>query len=124
MQIGEYFLQFSSDPTTLLFIIVGTLLLLGMFIDALPLLVLVVPIFVPVIIQLGIDPVFFGIVTILTLMIGILTPPMGTALFMVSRVGDIPAHVVIKGIIPFLVPAMLHLGVESNIVPVFCNYWL
>ncbi len=69
------------------------------------------PIFVPVVTALGVDPVYFGILTILTLMIGILTPPMGTALFMVAKVGNIPTVTVIKGVIPFILPLFATLGI-------------
>lgn len=93
----------------LLVMINVTLLFLGMFVDALPLIILVVPIFVPAVISVGIDPIFFGVMVIFNLMIGILTPPMGTALFVVSRVGNIPSHVIIKGIIPFLIPLLITL---------------
>lgn len=107
--VAEYFLSVAKSPLALLFMINITLLILGMFVDALPLLILVVPIFVPVIVEAGIDPVFFGVMCIFNLMIGILTPPMGTALFVVSRVGNIPVGTIIKGILPFLVPLLVTL---------------
>ena len=109
LNIANYFVSISSSPLMLLLMINLTLLFLGMFIDALPLIILVVPIFVPVIINAGIDPIFFGIMVIFNLMIGILTPPMGTALFVVARVGNIPAHTIIKGVIPFLIPLLITL---------------
>lgn len=111
MDIGVFFSSISDDPIVALLLILTALFVLGIFIDSLPLLVLVVPIFVPVVINLGFDPVYFGILTILTLMIGILTPPMGTALFMVSKVGDIPVATVVKGVIPFILPLFVTLGI-------------
>lgn len=85
------------------------LLFLGTFIEALALLVLVVSILVPIVVNAGVDPVFFGILVILNLMIGILTPPMGMALFVVSRVGGIPVNKITKGVIPFLIPLIITL---------------
>ncbi|WP_439333255.1 TRAP transporter large permease [Vibrio aquaticus] len=111
MDVGVFFSSISDEPIISLLLILLALFVLGIFIDSLPLLVLVVPIFVPVVIALGFDPIYFGILTILTLMIGILTPPMGTALFMVSKVGDIPVATVVKGVIPFILPLFATLGI-------------
>ncbi|WP_067516425.1 TRAP transporter large permease [Endozoicomonas ascidiicola] len=102
--IAETFIALSDNPLVVLFIINLVLLFLGTFIESLALNMLVVPILVPVVVQLGVDPVHFGVMVILNLMIGILTPPMGMALFVVSRVGNIPFHVLTKGVIPFLIP--------------------
>ena len=109
IKVADYFISISNSPLMLLVMINLTLLFLGMFVDALPLIILVVPIFVPAVVSVGIDPIFFGVMVIFNLMIGILTPPMGTALFVVSRVGNIPSHVIMKGVVPFLVPLLITL---------------
>ena len=85
------------------------LLFLGMFIDALALQFLVLPMLIPVAANFGIDLVFFGVMTTLNMMIGILTPPMGMALFVVAQVGKMPVSVVTKGVLPFLIPIFLTL---------------
>ena len=107
IKIAQFFLGVSSNKLILLFMINALLLFLGTFIEALALLVLVVPILVPVVVSAGVDPIFFGILVILNLMVGILTPPMGMALFVVSRVGKIPVHTITKGVAPFLIPLVL-----------------
>lgn len=107
IKIAHFFLNFSSNKIVLLLMINALLLFLGTFIEALALLVLVVPILVPVVTSAGVDPVFFGILVILNLMVGILTPPMGMALFVVSRVGKIPVHTITKGVVPFLIPLII-----------------
>lgn len=109
IKIAQVFLSVSDNPLIMLFMINALLLFLGTFIEALALLVLLIPILVPVVVSVGIDPVFFGIIVILNLMIGILTPPMGMALFVVSRVGKIPVHTITKGVIPFLLPLLVTL---------------
>ncbi len=109
IKVASVFLSFSDNPLVMLFMINALLLFLGTFIEALALLVLLVPILVPIVVSAGIDPVFFGILVILNLMIGILTPPMGMALFVVSRVGKIPVHTITKGVIPFLIPLLITL---------------
>lgn len=104
MKIAELFLTFGKSPLMVLIMINLLLIFLGTFIEALALQVLVLPMLVPVIIQFGIDPVFFGVLSTLNLMIGILTPPMGMALFVVSRVGKIPVSTITKGVLPLLIP--------------------
>lgn len=109
LKIADFFLSISDSPVLLLFMINALLLFLGTFIESLALLILLVPILVPVILSAGIDPVHFGIIVILNLMIGILTPPMGMALFVVSKVGNIPVHVITRGVKPFLIPLFITL---------------
>ncbi|MEC5423145.1 TRAP transporter large permease [Virgibacillus sp. C22-A2] len=107
--IADFFLSVTENPIILLLLINLLLILLGTFIESLALLILLIPILVPVIMTVGVDPVHFGIIVILNLMIGILTPPMGMALFVVSRVGNIPIHVITKGVIPFWIPLFVTL---------------
>ncbi|QDI92313.1 TRAP transporter large permease [Salicibibacter halophilus] len=102
--VADFFLGATENPIVLLLLIALLLLILGTFIEALALLVLVVPVLIPVVTSVGIDPIFFGVFVILCLMIGILTPPMGMALFVVSRVGDIPVGTMYRGVLPFLLP--------------------
>lgn len=109
IKVASAFLAISDNPLMMLFMINALLLFLGTFIEALALLVLLVPILVPVVVSAGVDPVFFGIIVILNLMIGILTPPMGMALFVVSRVGRIPVHTITRGVVPFLIPLLVTL---------------
>lgn len=110
IHVANFFVSIADSRIMILVMINITLLFLGMFVDALPLQILVVPIFVPVVQSFGIDTVYFGIMVIFNLMIGILTPPMGTALFVVSKVGEMPSSTVIKGILPFMVPLLIMLA--------------
>ncbi len=109
IHVANFFVSVADSKLMILLMINITLLFLGMFVDALPLQILVVPIFVPVVQSFGIDTTYFGIMVIFNLMIGILTPPMGTALFVVSRVGNIPSATIIKGILPFMLPLLFML---------------
>lgn len=109
MRIAEFFMTFASSKLTVLIMINVLLLFLGMFIDALALQFLVLPMLIPVAANFGIDLVFFGVMTTLNMMIGILTPPMGMALFVVAQVGKMPVSVVTKGVLPFLIPIFLTL---------------
>lgn len=111
MRIAEFFMTFASSKLTVLIMINALLLFLGMFIDALALQFLVLPMLIPVAANFGIDLVFFGVMTTLNMMIGILTPPMGMALFVVAQVGKMPVSVVTKGVLPFLIPIFITLVV-------------
>lgn len=107
IKVAEAFLGLTENKILLLMLISLLLIALGTFIEALALLVLVVPVLLPVVTSVGIDPVFFGAFVILNLMIGILTPPMGMALFVVSRVGNIPMGTMYRGVLPFLIPLVV-----------------
>ncbi|EGU44079.1 hypothetical protein VII00023_00385 [Vibrio ichthyoenteri ATCC 700023] len=111
--LADFFLTISDNPLVLLLLINLLLLFLGTFIESLALLLLLVPFLVPVAVSVGIDPVHFGVMAILNLMIGILTPPMGMALYVVSRVGDIPFHVLTRGVLPLLVPLFIVLALVA-----------
>lgn len=103
-QIATFFLSIADSPLTFLIAVNLMVFVLGCFIEALVILLVVVPILVPVAMGFGIDPVHFGIITVLNLMISILTPPMGMALFVVAQVGGIPYQRLARAILPWLVP--------------------
>ncbi len=109
MQIAEIFVAMADSQFTVLIMINLLLLFLGMFIDALALQFLVLPMLIPIAVHFGIDLVFFGVLTTLNMMIGILTPPMGMALFVVARVGNMSVSTVTKGVIPFIIPIFITL---------------
>ena len=109
MRIADVFVAVADSPLMVLVMINALLLFLGMFIDALALQFLVLPMLIPIAMQFNIDLVFFGVMTTLNMMIGILTPPMGMALFVVARVGNMSVSTVTKGVLPFLIPIFLTL---------------
>ena len=65
------------------------------------------PVFLPVLVNSGIDPLAFGIIMIITLMVGLLTPPFGMVLFVLCKVGDIPLERMVKAVLPFLPPLLI-----------------
>jgi TRAP-type C4-dicarboxylate transport system permease large subunit len=80
------------------------LLILGCLIDATAVILVTVPVLLPIAVGLGIDPVYFGVVMIINLMIGLLTPPVGSVLYITSSVIGKPVDVVFRGVAPFLIP--------------------
>lgn len=106
-QIASLFLAIADDKLTFLIAVNLMIFVLGAFIESLVILLVVVPILVPVALGFGVDPVHFGIIVVLNLMISILTPPMGMALFVVAQVGDIPFQRLAKAILPWLIPPLV-----------------
>ena len=114
--IAAFFTSNVDSKLMLLLMINIVLLILGTCIDALPLQMILVPILLPAVLAYGLNPIQFGVVVIFNLMIGILTPPMGTALFVVSRVGNMQFKTLVKGVLPFLIPLIITL-ILLNVFP-------
>lgn len=93
--------------TTTLLLIVIALLFLGMVLDPITNLILVVPVIAPSFVQLGIDPLHAGVVIVLTLMLGLLTPPFGAVLFVLEKVTDVSIEHISRSIVPFYVPLLV-----------------
>jgi tripartite ATP-independent transporter DctM subunit len=91
----------SSEPVVIMLMILLVLLVLGAFMDMAPLIIITTPIFLPVAMQVGIDPVHFGIIMLLNLGIGLVTPPVGSVLFVGCAVGVAKPEQVIRTIWPF-----------------------
>jgi tripartite ATP-independent transporter DctM subunit len=106
-QIAQMFLAIADSPLTFLIAVNLMIFVLGCFIEALVILLVIVPILVPIAAGFGIDAVHFGIIVVLNLMISIMTPPMGMALFVVSQVGNIPYQRLAWAILPWLIPPIL-----------------
>lgn len=104
-------LSISTDPMMLLLIVNLMLLIVGMFIDSTTATLLVVPLIAVPLTLAGVDPVHLGIVVIFNLMIGILTPPMGLALFLISDIAKVPMPAILKALIPFYVPLIISLAI-------------
>ncbi len=101
-QLVEAMLGFSENPAVILAIIVAILLVLGMFLEGIAVIVLTVPLFLPVIIEIGVDPIQFGVIMIMCSMVGLLTPPVGMVLFAVSSIADLSVGRLSKALVPYL----------------------
>jgi tripartite ATP-independent transporter DctM subunit len=121
-KITAFFLSISENKYVFLILVNILLLLLGTFMDLAPMLLICTPIFLPVIAQLGIDPVHFGMIMMVNLGIGLITPPVGTVLFVGSAVSKLPIGVVTKAATPFLV-ALFMVLMAVTYVPAL-SLWL
>jgi tripartite ATP-independent transporter DctM subunit len=113
--VAEFLTSLSDNPMVFLILVNILLLILGSLIDATAVILVTVPVLLPIAIDFGIDPVYFGVVMIINLMIGLLTPPVGSVLYITSSVTGQPVDVVFRGIAPFLIP----LGAVLVIVTAF-----
>lgn len=100
--IQALLMGYDLDPWTFLLVVNVILLLLGCVLEGNAILLVIVPIFIPAAASLGIDPVHFGVVVVVNIMIGLATPPFGLLLFIVSNITKQPVGATIKFLLPFL----------------------
>lgn len=101
---AQQLLGLTEDPTMILLIIMGIVLFVGCFMETIAAITILTPVLLPVAMQIGIDPVHFGVILILNLMIGLLTPPVGMVLYVLSKVAAVPFERCVIATAPFLVP--------------------
>ena len=106
-EITQAVVALGLSPWMLLVLLNILLLLLGMILDTAGILILVTPVVVPAVVAVGIDPVHFGMVMIVNMMIGLLTPPVGMALFIVSNISGAPVAAVAHECLPFIAGFLL-----------------
>jgi tripartite ATP-independent transporter DctM subunit len=106
-KVTAFFVSISSDKYMFLFLINILLLVLGTFMDLAPMLLICTPIFLPVVKMFGIDPVHFGMIMILNLGIGLLTPPVGPTLVVGCAIGKVSMEAVSRSIMIFYVPMLI-----------------
>ncbi len=114
-KVTEFFVTISSDKYTFLLYVNILLLVLGTFMDLAPMLLICTPIFLPVIQTFGIDPVHFGIIMILNLGIGLLTPPVGPTMVVGCAIGKVSMEAVSRSILIFYIPMLIVLGLVTYI---------
>ncbi|MGP9497363.1 MULTISPECIES: TRAP transporter large permease [unclassified Halomonas] len=98
---GEWLLSVSDNPLVLLLLLNLLLLVVGMFLEAIVAILIIAPIVAPALLQAGVPPEQLGVVFVLNLMLGLLTPPVGMSLYMVSIITKMPLSSIIRGVAPF-----------------------
>lgn len=109
--IASWMTSLTENPLVFLLIVNIFLLFVGMFMDGIAALIILVPIFTPIIATYGIDPVHFGVIICINLTIGLLTPPVGAGLYIASSLGNVKLELLIKAIWPFLIASLIALAV-------------
>jgi C4-dicarboxylate transporter DctM subunit len=113
--VVEGMMSLTVTPWVILLIINVILLILGCFMEAIAIMLLTIPVFMPLIGRVGVDPVHFGVVLTLNLMIGLLTPPVGMCLYAVSSVSKVPLWTLAKELWPYIVALTVCLGLVTYI---------
>jgi tripartite ATP-independent transporter DctM subunit len=108
---AQNLLSLSTDPLVLLLIVNVMLLIVGMVLDSTTVTLLVIPIIASPLHLAGVDPVHLGIVAIFNLMLGLLTPPMGLALFLITDIAKVSMRDVLKELVPYYIPLLATLAI-------------
>ena len=109
--VSEWILTHFTNPVVLLLVLNVFLLIVGMIMDTTPAILILTPILLPIVTQIGVDPIHFGIIMVVNLAIGFVTPPIGVNLFVASSLTDIPVVEIAKKamsmIVYFLIALLL-----------------
>ena len=101
-QLGVYIISMNMSPVVFLIFVNFLWIFLGTIVDAIVSMIIFVPVLLPIVIALGIDPYFFSVLTVVNLMIGLLTPPVGGLLYLEAKIANVPVDRLIKEIVPFI----------------------
>ncbi|EKF44178.1 TRAP transporter large permease [Nitratireductor indicus] len=112
-QVGQWIASVAQDPVSFLILVNVLLLVVGMFLETLAAIVILAPILAPVAVSYGISPIHFGIVMIVNLAIGMLTPPIGVNLFIASEVAGLKIEKMIRALLVFIAVLITNLALIS-----------
>ena len=101
--IKQALLSVTDSQIVLMLIINLILLVMGMFMELIAVLTIAVPVFLPVMTAVGVDPVYFGVVAVLNLMIGLLTPPFGINIFILQKISGVTFGAIVRDLFPFII---------------------
>ena len=105
--VAKTLFTITENPQLILLILVGFLIVIGCFIETAAALIILVPVLTPLVTNLGIDPVHFGLVMVFALMVGLCTPPVGIVLYTISDIANIKFERVVSATLPFLIPLFI-----------------
>lgn len=120
--VADAILELTTNPIVFLILVNVILLLVGMMLEPVSAILIMVPVLLPVVELFGIDPLHFGVFMVLNLVIGLITPPVGLVLYVLSSVTNIEFQRVLKGVVPFLAPMIFILMVVTFVPAV--SMWL
>ncbi|MDA7984474.1 MAG: TRAP transporter large permease [Alphaproteobacteria bacterium] len=105
--LGDALLGLTESPHVLLLLMMAMVLVIGLFMETIAAITILVPVLLPIAVEVGIDPVHLGILLILNLMLGLLTPPVGMVLFVLSDISGVSFERCVRATVPFLVPLVI-----------------
>ncbi|HCM28625.1 MAG: ABC transporter permease [Treponema sp. GWB1_62_6] len=121
-QASEALLSITRNPIVLLLMVNILLLIVGMFLETTAAIMIFTPILLPTLMEVGINPVHFGLVMVFNLMIGMLTPPVGMSIYMLSPMAGLPVNTLFKSVLPYLVPLFIALMILTFVPQI--SLWL
>ena len=118
-RLGEFLTTLPLGPEGLIVLIMLFYLLAGMFVDGLSVILLTIPIFYPVVVHLGFDPIWFGVLIVMTAEIGLISPPVGMICFVMNNMAsDIGLANIFRGVMPFICADIVRLSIITFIPPI------
>jgi len=111
--LADFVLSITPNPLLILFLVNIFLLIIGCFMETIASITILVPVLLPLMEKIGVDPVHFGVVMVLNLMIGLLTPPVGMVLYILARVSNLSFERTMKACGPFLLPLLVTLAIVT-----------
>ncbi|TGV10323.1 TRAP transporter large permease subunit [Alcaligenaceae bacterium 429] len=106
-QVGEWMDVFTDNPILLVAVMMAVVFTAGMVLDMIPLVLIFAPVFVPIAVDAGVDPVYLGVLFVMNCAIGMIVPPIGVVLNVVSSLGKISIERATRGVMPFLIAELL-----------------
>ncbi len=125
-QVGGWLQVFGDSPLALLVAMMVVIFFAGMVLDFIPIVLIFTPVFLPIVQQAGIDPIYFGVLFIVNCSLGMITPPVGVVLNVVSSVGKVSMEQAVRGVLPFLIAETLVLAAMvlfPQLVTVPMQWW-
>jgi tripartite ATP-independent transporter DctM subunit len=113
--LANFIFSITTNKILILLILNIVILILGCFIDAGPLVVMLVPVLLPLVEGMGINLIHFGVIIVVNVIIGTITPPVGTCLFAITKVSELPMQRVVPSLLPFLFMLVVALGLITYI---------
>ncbi|WP_144794646.1 TRAP transporter large permease [Kocuria palustris] len=120
--IAEAMLGLTESPVLILLLILVLLVAVGTFLDPTPAILIFTPIFLPIVVEFGVDPIHFGLIVVFALSLGTITPPVGNVLFVSAKVANMRIEPVIKALLPFFAALLIGLLIVT-FVPAL-SLWL
>lgn len=120
--IAETMLGLTESPTMILLLILVLLVAVGTFLDPTPAILIFTPIFLPIVVEFGVDPIHFGLIVVFALSLGTITPPVGNVLFVSAKVAGMRIEPVIRALLPFFAALLIGLLIVT-FVPAL-SLWL
>lgn len=108
--LGNFIAGLDLPPYAILVTIIFIYIILGMFLDVMSCILVTVPVFFPIVLAMGFDPIWYGVIMVRVMEIGVITPPVGMEVFMLSGITGVPAGTIFRGVVPFVIADVLHVA--------------